>query len=235
LATKAAAQAARLKQDSDERSAELLRSLQQERDRTSQLERELASERKIKDASGVPTVQVIQDKQVGPDTTKPVAADQATVAKPKRETVGSVKASIASAVPSPSVTTQTDAAQLTANDLQFKDPARTSAKKAAAPAPAAAAPARRIGGGELATLMKRAKDLLAMDDIPSARLLLERAAEAQDAGAALMLARTYDAEVIGSADVRDITPEPAKARAWYQKAADFGSAEAQRRLAQMPN
>jgi hypothetical protein len=82
LATKAAAEAARLKKVSDEGSAELLRSLQQERDRTSQLERELASERKTKDAAAVGTVgQLIQDKQVGSDTTKLVAADQATVAK----------------------------------------------------------------------------------------------------------------------------------------------------------
>ncbi len=111
----------------------------------------------------------------------------------------------------------------------------------AAPPPVAAAPqpspspARQIDPQELATLMKRAKDMLSMGDIPAARLLLERAAEAQDANAALMLARTYDPDVLGTSDVRNITPEPAKARAWYEKAARFGSSEAQRRLAQLPN
>jgi TPR repeat protein len=74
-----------------------------------------------------------------------------------------------------------------------------------------------------------------MGDIPAARLLLERAAEGEDAGAALMLARTYDPEVLGNSDVRNITPEPDKARAWYRKAAQYGSAEAQQRLAQLPN
>ena len=88
---------------------------------------------------------------------------------------------------------------------------------------------------ELATLMKRAKESLASGDIPSARLLLERAADGQDAGAALMLAQTYDPAVLGTSDVRNITPEPDKARSWYQRASQLGSADAQRRLAQMQN
>ena len=105
-----------------------------------------------------------------------------------------------------------------------------------APMPQAPAPqVRRIDSQELATLMKRAKDLLAMGDIPASRLLLERAADGQDATAALMLARTYDPAVLGTSDVRNITPEPDKARDWYQKAAQLGSAEAQKRLAQLPN
>jgi TPR repeat protein len=88
---------------------------------------------------------------------------------------------------------------------------------------------------ELATLMQRAKGFLATGDFMSARLLLERAADGQEADAALLLAQTYDPDVLGNSDVRNITPEPAKARAWYQKAAQLGSADAQRRLAQLPN
>jgi hypothetical protein len=104
----------------------------------------------------------------------------------------------------------------------------------AAAAPAAAAPpARHMDPDELATLMQRAKAMLAVGDISSARLLLERAAEAPDANAALMLAQTYDPQVLGASDVRSVVPEPAKARIWYQKAALLGSADAQRRLAQL--
>ena len=51
---------------------------------------------------------------------------------------------------------------------------------------------------ELAALLKRAKSLLAIGDITSARLLLERAADAQEAEAALMLAGTYDPQVLGT-------------------------------------
>ena len=97
----------------------------------------------------------------------------------------------------------------------------------------AAAPARRIDADELANLMTRAKALLASGDISPARLLLERAAEGQDATAALMLAQTYDPTVLGTQDIRNITPDPAMARNWYQRAAQLGSSEAQRRLSQL--
>jgi hypothetical protein len=101
--------------------------------------------------------------------------------------------------------------------------------------PVATAPPRRLDADELATLLKRAKNLIAMGDIAPARLLLERAAEAQDASAALLLAQTYDPAVLGTQDIRRITPDPAMARSWYEKAIQFGSEEAQQRLAQMQN
>ena len=96
-----------------------------------------------------------------------------------------------------------------------------------------APPARRMDSDELAALMTRAKAFLASGDIPPARLLLERAAEAQEASAALMLAQTYDPTVLGTQDIRNITPDPALARNWYQRAAQLGSADAQRRLSQL--
>jgi TPR repeat protein len=98
-----------------------------------------------------------------------------------------------------------------------------------------AVPARRIDPDELAVLLKRAKSLLAIGDITSARLLLERAADAQEAEAALMLAGTYDPQVLGSQDLRSVTPDPAAAKVWYQKAAQLGSADARRRLGQLQN
>jgi hypothetical protein len=98
-----------------------------------------------------------------------------------------------------------------------------------------AAPVRRIDPDELAVLLKRAKSLLAIGDITSARLLLERAADAQEAEAALMLAGTYDPQVLGSQDLRSVTPDEAAARIWYQKAAQLGSADAKRRLGQLQN
>jgi TPR repeat protein len=113
-------------------------------------------------------------------------------------------------------------------------PPQVTAPVAVAPPPPAPQ-ARRMDADELATLMKRARESLAAGDIPVARLLLERAADGQDASAALLLAQTYDAAVLGTSDVRNITPEPDKARSWYQRAAQLGSADAQRRLAQMQN
>lgn len=101
-------------------------------------------------------------------------------------------------------------------------------------APPAAA-ARSIDPDELAALLKRAQSMMDIGDIASARLLLERAAGARDAKAALLLAQTYDPAVLGAIDLRTITADPATARLWYQKAAEFGSEEARNRLAQMTN
>lgn len=101
------------------------------------------------------------------------------------------------------------------------------------PVAPAVPPARRMDSEELANLMTRAKALLASGDISPARLLLERAAQAQDASAALLLAQTYDPTVLGTQDIRNITPDPAMARSWYQRAAQLGSTDAQRRLSQL--
>jgi hypothetical protein len=197
------------------------------------------------------------------------------------------KASFAAVLPGPSVAAQPDTVQLTAKDIQLKDPARLSTPAnmmagapppnvqtpnvqtpgvrstttvAMAPSrddittayqsalqgqgrlPAAAAPAaiaapappvRRLDPDELTMLMTRAKGLLAVGDIPPARLLLERAADAQEPTAALMLAQTYDPAVLGTQDARNIIPDLELARSWYQRAVQLGSAEAQRRLSQM--
>jgi hypothetical protein len=117
---------------------------------------------------------------------------------------------------------------------QSQAPAEVQQPAAAAAAPASVAPpVRRMDSGELAALMIRAKAFLASGDIPPARLLLERAAEAQEASAALMLAQTYDPTVLGTQDIRNITPDPALARSWYQRAAQLGSVDAQRRLSQL--
>jgi hypothetical protein len=103
-------------------------------------------------------------------------------------------------------------------------------------APVTVAPTtRRLDAVEVASLLKRAKGLIAIGDIVPARLLLERAADAQEPTAALLLAQTYDPAVLGTADLRSITPDPARARDWYQKAARLGSGDARQRLAQMQN
>jgi hypothetical protein len=99
----------------------------------------------------------------------------------------------------------------------------------------AAPPALRLDPDELANLMKRAKALIQVGDISPARLLLERAAEAQEVSAALLLAQTYDPAVLGNQDLRSITADPAMAKLWYQKAAQLGSPEALGRLAQIQN
>jgi TPR repeat protein len=125
------------------------------------------------------------------------------------------------------------------NALQSRTAAPAAAVAATPPGAAApqadTPPARHLDPDEVALLMKRAKDLLSTGDIPAARLLLRRAADAQEPLAALMLAQSYDPDMLGTQDVRNINPDLAMARSWYAKAAQLGSADAQRRLAQMQN
>src|SRR5258707_14433085 len=99
----------------------------------------------------------------------------------------------------------------------------------------AAAPSKTLDAETLAALMTRAKSLLALGDIAAARLLLERAANAEEASAAVLLAQTHDPSVLGVRDARSITADPVMARDWYRKAASFGSADAQQRLTQLQN
>ena len=137
--------------------------------------------------------------------------------------------------------TQAASNQSAVRQVLLEDPPRVSDPVLQSQVPAgragneAAAPSKTLDAETLAALMTRAKSMLALGDIAAARLLLERAANAQDATAAFMLARTYDPAVLGVRNTRSITPDPVMARDWYRKAASFGSADAQQRLTQLQN
>jgi hypothetical protein len=134
-------------------------------------------------------------------------------------------------VPMPATPSREAIATAYQSALQAQSPA---AAPVAAP-PVAPPPAKMLDADTLAALMTRAKGLMAVGDIVAARLLLERAATAQDATAAFMLAQTYDPAVLGTKDTRSITADAAAARDWYEKAAQLGSAEARQRLTQLQN
>ncbi|MCP3393615.1 hypothetical protein NLM27_33180 [Bradyrhizobium sp. CCGB12] len=115
-------------------------------------------------------------------------------------------------------------------------PVPVAAPPASVAAPAAPPPpAKTLDADTLAGLMTRAKSLLGVGDIAAARLLLERAANAQDPTAAFMLAQSYDPAVLGTSDSRRISADATAARDWYQKAAALGSADARQRLGQLQN
>lgn len=167
-----------------------------------------------------------------PDSVQPTAKD----IQSKNPARLAAPANMAAAVPPPNVQApggQSKTMIAMAPSREDITTAYQSALQGRAPAAAPAAPVRRLDPDELATLMTRAKGLLAAGDIPPARLLLERAADAQDPTAAFMLAQTYDPAVLGTQDARNIIPDLEVARTWYQRAVQLGSAEAQRRLSQM--
>ena len=94
---------------------------------------------------------------------------------------------------------------------------------------------------EISALIKLAQGFLSNRDISSARLLLRRAAEAGNAAAALSLGETFDPLVIrqlhaiGNKSLLFIvvTLDPAKAREWYERAAQLGSDAASQHLAKL--
>lgn len=94
----------------------------------------------------------------------------------------------------------------------------------------AAAAARQIDPKEIAALIKRGEALASNGDMSAARLLLQRAAEAHNARAAFELAATYDPIVIEQLGNNSARPDLALARAWYQRAREWGSPDAPKQL-----
>jgi len=92
---------------------------------------------------------------------------------------------------------------------------------------------RHLDADELASMLRRADDLVKSGDLSSARLLLRRVAEAGDARAAFALAGTFDPNVLKALGLQDGAPDIALARRWYERAAQLGSADAPRRLQQL--
>ena len=88
---------------------------------------------------------------------------------------------------------------------------------------------RQLEHEEIVDLIRRGEVFIATGDIAAARLVLQRAAEAGDARAALMLAGTYDPIILEKLSIQGLASDIAAARTWYERA-EFGSAEAMRRL-----
>jgi hypothetical protein len=90
---------------------------------------------------------------------------------------------------------------------------------------------RVLGPEEIDQLIHRGETFLAQGDVAAARLFLERAADARDPRATLMLGTTYDPDVLRRMGAVGIRPDPQQAHQWYAQAAEFGSHEARQRLA----
>src|SRR5262249_46657871 len=83
---------------------------------------------------------------------------------------------------------------------------------------------------EVVALIQRARKLAETGDIAAAGLILRRGAEAHSAQAALALGGMYDPAVLKQLGIHGVVPDLAQARNWYEKAREYGSEEAPRRL-----
>ena len=101
--------------------------------------------------------------------------------------------------------------------------------------PPASKATRALDPEEIKLLMKQGEQFIAAGDVVTARIVFQRAAEAGDADAAVVLGGTYDPIVLAKLGVTGLGADVDKARTWYQKAESLGSAEATRRLAILAN
>jgi hypothetical protein len=79
-------------------------------------------------------------------------------------------------------------------------------------------------------LIGRSQKLVSEGDVGAARTLLQHAAEAGDARAALALGGTYDPIMLAILQARGVAADISLARDWYKKASELGSPEAEERL-----
>lgn len=79
----------------------------------------------------------------------------------------------------------------------------------------------------------RAQGLVALagGDVAEARAFLERAADAGDARALLVLGDAYDPTTLARLGALGVRGDPSRARAYYQRASDAGLAVARQRMA----
>jgi len=96
------------------------------------------------------------------------------------------------------------------------------------PAPASAG--RQGAREDVPALMSRGDAYLAAGDLASARLFYERAADAGNADAALMVGQTFDPTVLAQSGLRGVRGDSATAATWYRRAAALGAPEAARLL-----
>jgi TPR repeat protein len=91
-------------------------------------------------------------------------------------------------------------------------------------------PTSQLDPEQIELLVGRGEMFLSEGDVGAARNLLERAAEARDARAALALGATYDPIMLAILQAQGIAADLSLARDWYKKASEFGSREALERL-----
>lgn len=110
------------------------------------------------------------------------------------------------------------------------EPAPGQASAAAAPTAPAPRAIRKIqltAERETETL-RRGEEAMKRGDVAAARLLFEDLAAMGSAKGAFAMAQSYDADYLRTVFIQGaLQPDPASAKAWYERAARLGSSEAQ--------
>jgi len=136
----------------------------------------------------------------------------------------------------PTASAQGVIAAQSATSVRAETPA---AVPASPPAPdqavSAGQPVRTLDPESIKLMMQQGEQFVASGDLVAARLVYRRAAESGDAAAALALGATFDPIVLAKIGVRGVGADVEKARGWYERAKEFGSPDAPRRLEMLAN
>jgi DnaJ domain len=97
-----------------------------------------------------------------------------------------------------------------------------------------AEPQPQLDAKQVDLLIQRSQDLISEGDVAAARILLRRAAEVNNARAAITLGATYDPVVLTTLRAQGVAADVSQARLWYTKASALGSEEARIRLNLLP-
>jgi hypothetical protein len=91
-------------------------------------------------------------------------------------------------------------------------------------------PAAQLDPARERQLLLMAKSLLQQKDIAAARLVYRRLAKQGSVDGTLLLAQTYDPDVLARHDISGLEPDTKEAKRWYELAAKLGSKDASGRL-----
>jgi TPR repeat protein len=122
-----------------------------------------------------------------------------------------------------------------ATSVRAETPAAVPASPAPDQAVSAGQPVRTLDAESIKLLMQQGEQFVASGDLVAARLVYRRAAESGNAAAALALGATFDPIVLAKIGVRGVGADVEKARSWYERAKEFGSPDAPRRLEMLAN
>jgi hypothetical protein len=218
LLSKAAEEAAQVRQAAEAAAAELRQSLVQERDKVAALAREVASARGGLETelalSRRASEEAVQLRQSAKTITAQLEEERNTSAGMARD-------------PEAAQRVTTGARPMTDRpEVRQSEPIKEAMEQAVPKS----APAAVKDNHEAARLMARARALVAQGNIAAARLVLERAAETGSAEASFALAETYDPIVLSKWGTSGTRGETTKARELYTKAQAGGVQEANDRI-----
>ena len=230
LARQASDQAAELKQGAESGTADLRKSLQQERDRASKLERNLATARRDVETQTALAVKTGEEAAQLEQAAESGSAELRQSLQRERDKVAQLERDLALARSKENVVAPSIAATDRINTQSEVAAAKPIAAKQAAVADARADPqSNPEHAAEVARLLARANVLLGRGDIGSARIVLQRPAEMGDAQASFALAETYDPLILAKWGTYGTRGDAKRALDLYAKALAGGIKEAMER------